>query len=305
MAFDKDYSSRRGYDEAFLRPGKSDGRVFLPVLGTALARLATPLVDAPKSNVLHYHHYSVVMHRKRRFAIYSAANIDYRGRYALARPKDVWRLDPRIPAEAQVGEAFYANNQFDRGHLTRREDLEFGATSPAALLAAADTCHWTNCTPQHAKFNEGKQLWQGLELHILEHAVLQDHFRAQVLTGPVFGAKDPLLPGFADTLYPLRYWKIVAALDAKGALFATAYVLDQRGVIAEFGVKDAPAIPFTPYKTFQTQIGEIERLTGLAFQAGKGTGRVDLGAFDPLARTKDAGPLYRELGSVADAVLAA
>ena len=69
-------------------------------------------------------------------------------------------------------EAFYTHNQFDRGHLTRREDMEFGADQTEALTSAADACHWTNCTPQHARFNESAQLWQGLEKRILEQAAV-------------------------------------------------------------------------------------------------------------------------------------
>jgi DNA/RNA endonuclease G (NUC1) len=54
-----------------------------------------------------------MMHRKRRFAIYSAANVSF-GRYLMGRPSDVWRLDPRIPQEAQVGQFYYARNKFVR-----------------------------------------------------------------------------------------------------------------------------------------------------------------------------------------------
>jgi len=148
MAFDGDYSNRKGFDTAFLRPGKQDGQVFLPQLSPALAKKAAPLIASPKDNVLPYRHFSVVMHKARRFAIHSAANVDFKGRFQLTRPKDVWRFDPRIAPEAQVGEAFYTNNQFDRGHLTRREDQEFGATQAQAIDAALDTCHWSNCTPR-------------------------------------------------------------------------------------------------------------------------------------------------------------
>jgi len=69
-------------------------------------------------------------------------------------------------------EAFYTHNQFDRRLLTRREDMEFGADQTEALTSAADACHWTNCTPQHARFNESAQLWQGLEKRILEQAAV-------------------------------------------------------------------------------------------------------------------------------------
>jgi len=192
MALEDDYSGHKGFDPAFLGAGKADGRVFLPDLSPALAKQATTLSASPKETVLRYRNYSVVMHRIRRFAIYSAANVDFKGRFELARPKDRWRFDPRIPAEMQVGESFYTGNAFDRGHLTRREDQEFGPTPQEAINAAADTCHWTNCMPQHARFNERRELWQGLEHHILEEAVDKDHFRAQVITGPVFDAADPV-----------------------------------------------------------------------------------------------------------------
>ena len=282
MAFDDDYSDRKGFDPAFLRPGRADGQVLLPALSPALAQRATTLLAQPKENVLKYRHFSVVMHKTRRFAIYSAANVDFKSRHELARPKDVWRIDPRIPSEAQVADDFYTHNAFDRGHLTRREDQEYGATAADAIGAAADTCHWTNCAPQHAKFNEGSQLWQGLKRHILEQAVDKDHFRAQVITGPAFDATDPMLPGFEETPYPLRYWKVVAAVSRSGKLFATAYVLDQRDTIAQFGLRGAPDVPFTPFKTYQTTIAAIEKLSQLKFTGTRGASRMSLSAFDPL-----------------------
>ena len=284
MAFDANYEDRKGFDPAFLRPGKADAQVLLPALAPALAKKATTLTKQPKEIVLRYRHFSVVLHGVRRFAIYSAANVDFKGRYDLARPKDVWRADPRISLDAQVGESFYSGNAFDRGHLTRREDQEFGSSPDIAIAAAADTCHWTNCTPQHARFNEGSQLWQGLERHILEEAVDADHFRAQVITGPVFDSKDPVLAGFESTPYPLRYWKVVAAVNRSGKLFATAYLLDQRDTIAQYGLRGAPDAPFTPFKTYQTTIASIERLTQLTFTGTKGSSRMSLSAFDPLTQ---------------------
>lgn len=288
MVFDANYDDRRGYDPAFLRPGKLDGRVFLPVLGARLAAQAAPLLGRkPGSFVLDYHHYSVVMHKVRRFAIYSAASIDFSHRYAIPRHKDVWRVDPRISADLQVTGECYRNNAFDRGHLTRREDLEYGVDEASAVASANDTCHWTNCTPQAATFNEGKQLWAGLELHILERAVEKNRFRAQVITGPVFSARDAPVPGFPGVRYPGRFWKVVAAINASDKLFATAYLLDQRREITP--ERAAPEVPFAPFKTFQTTIARIESLTDLTFACGKGAARVPLQSFDPLAKARIAG----------------
>ena len=275
--FDEDYSKRKGYDPNFL--GKAAHRVAFPVLGDALEAVAAPLLKPKNGNkhVLHYHNYSVVMHAQRRLPIYSAANISFAHRFEMSRPPDVWRRDPRILAEYQLENWYYASNQFDRGHMTRREDLEFGATPKVALASAADTCHWTNCTPQHARFNQNKEIWQGIERYLLEISILEGAFNAQVITGPILDDGDP---EYRKVKYPLQFWKVVAALTAKGSLFATAYLASQEAIIASFGI-EVTEVPFGAYKTYQTKIAEIERLTGLAFMCGAGDKR-SLRELDPL-----------------------
>lgn len=168
VPFDASYADCKGYDKGFLGQGKL--RVNFPKLSADLESKVSRLLKPVDGNeyLLHYHNFSVVMHAQRRFAIYSAANVRHSQRFLMSRPGDVWRVDPRIPIEHQVSNFYYKNNQFDRGHLTRRVDLEFGGSMEVALQSAADTCHWFNCVPQHAKFNQGKQLWQGLEAYVLE-----------------------------------------------------------------------------------------------------------------------------------------
>ncbi|MFN6569583.1 DNA/RNA non-specific endonuclease [Dendronalium sp. ChiSLP03b] len=261
--FDPNYDNRKGYNPDFLGTKYHIG---LPKLSPGLEVEATELISPSENNryILHYNNFSVVMHRKRRFAIYSAANVSFGNRFEMSRPRDVWRLDPRIPQDAQIGEFYYAKNQFDRGHLTRREDLEFGDTPQTALASAGDTCHFTNCTPQHSGFNQSIQIWQGIERHILEDAIIAGRYNAQIFTGPIFDDSDP---EYKRVPYPLQYWKIAAAIDSDGKLFATAYLASQADVIARLGIE--ADIPFAPFKTFQVKISEIERLTGLTFVYGK------------------------------------
>jgi endonuclease G len=245
-----------------------------------LAAEAEPLLVPGSKNkcVLHYHNFSNVMHAKRRFAIYSAANVSFAQRYDMSRPEDVWRRDPRIRLDVQVENSYYVSNNFDRGHLTRREDLEFGPSPQDALASAADTCHWTNCTPQHSQFNQNKEVWQGIERHLLENAIVKNHFNAQVFTGPVFDEGDP---EYRRIQYPQQYWKVVAALDASGKLFATAYILSQVDIIDQFGIE--AEVPFGPYKTYQVKISEVERLTGLKFSyTEQGKAKAPLRERDPL-----------------------
>lgn len=283
VPFDATYKDRKGYDDGFL---DRDGvRVHLPELQPALKAVATKLIEPPDGtdpHVLKYHNYSLVMHSERKFAIYSAANVDFAGRFDMSRPPDVWRQDPRIPLDKQISNFYYVNNQFDRGHLTRREDLEFGETRKAALQSAADTCHWTNCTPQHAHFNQNKQLWQGVERHVLEDTIENGNFKAQVITGPVLQDEDPVWERFKEIQYPVKFWKVVAATNSDGDLFATAYILDQTEVIAQYGIEAAPLVPFSPFKTFQVPIAEVEKQTNLLFHATVGGTKRSLSDFDPL-----------------------
>jgi endonuclease G, mitochondrial len=261
--FDSNYDNRKGYNPEFLG---AEHQVGFPKLSPGLESEVTELSKPQKNNkyILHYNNYSVVMHRKRRFAVYSAANVSFGDRYLMGRPSDVWRIDPRIPQEAQVGNSYYARNKFDRGHLTRREDLEFGKTPEQALSSAGDTCHFTNCTPQHAGFNQSRQIWQGIERHVLEEAIVKGKYNAQILTGPIFDDSDP---DFKAIQYPVQYWKIAAALNSAGELFATAYLASQVDVIARLGIE--ADVPFSPFKLFQVKISEIERLTGLTFVYGQ------------------------------------
>ena len=280
--FDRDYSKRKGYDPNFL---DKEHPVALPRLSKGLEKAVTRLEEPEGDNeyILHYFNYSVVMHQKRRFAIYSAANVSAALRFKLRRPHDVWRFDPRIPQEAQVGESYYANNNFDRGHLTRREDLEFGNTIIDALGSAGDTLHFTNCTPQHHGFNTNKQIWQGIEAHVLEDSIIKGHYNAQIFTGCIFDDADP---EYRKIQYPVQFWKIAVALNSSGNLFATAYLASQSEVITQKGIE--ADVPFTPFKTFQVKISEIERLTGLTFVCGKEGKEKSLSGFDPLETFKPA-----------------
>jgi endonuclease G len=277
VPFDPDYTTRQGYRTDFL--GKGDKIVGFPQLSAALKQEAAPIIDPINGNkfILHYLNYSVVMHKTRRFAMYSAANVSFAHRFEMGRPEDTWRIDPRISANHQVGNFYYKSNQFDRGHLTRREDLEFGLTPQDALASAGDTCHYTNSTPMHAQFNQNREIWQGIERHVLEDAIVNGRVNAQIITGSVF---DELDPEYRGIQYPLQYWKIVAAINSKGKLFATAFIASQEAVVAQFGI-EVTEVPVGPFKTFQTRISEIERLTGLIF-VSDGNGKTSLSEADPL-----------------------
>src|SRR5262249_52419840 len=145
-----------------------------------------------EDNILKYTHYSVLMNVDRRMAFYSVVNIDGNQSENLNRGTDKWYYDPRLDLSLQLGDELYGNenvpggNYFDRGHLTRRLDPVWGGV---AELANDDTFHWTNCSPQYKGFNQGDDLWQGLENYILYNTDQED-IKATVFNGPIFADDD-------------------------------------------------------------------------------------------------------------------
>ncbi|GAA2774037.1 hypothetical protein GCM10019017_17890 [Streptomyces showdoensis] len=135
-----------------------------------------------------------------------------------------------------------------------------------ADAANTDTFHFTNAAPQADVFNQGKQLWQGLENYLLDHAAEYDR-KLVVLTGPVLQDSDPPYRGIQ---VPLRFWK-VAAFMQDGALASTAYVLDQSPDLsrdAERALAGATAgapPPLGPYRTYQVPVSDVAEITELEF----------------------------------------
>ncbi|MFF5785822.1 DNA/RNA non-specific endonuclease [Streptomyces sp. NPDC012693] len=243
-------TDRTGYDEAFLGP---------------VVPLPVPAREAVETVILPYTHFTVVFRPDRRLAAATAVCIEGRELQEDVPRDDVWLFDPRLPEEQQAGNAVYRNNSLDRGHLVRRLDPVWGPMA-TALRANADTFHYTNAAPQADVFNQGKQLWQGLENHLLDHAASYDR-KLTVLTGPVLQDSDPPYRGVQ---VPLRFWK-VAAFVQDGALAAAAYVLDQSPDLSRdaeralAGAKAGAPPPLGPFRTYQVPVSDVAEITELEF----------------------------------------
>ncbi len=213
-------------------------------------------------------HQTVLLRPDRRLAAVAAVDLDG------ARLVDVdrsggWRLDPRAPAEAQTGPEVYARNDLDRGHLIRRRDPCWGPQE-VAEQASRDTFTYPNAAPQVAVFNQSKDLWLGLEDHVL-HAADAAGARLRVLTGPVLVSDDPVYRGCA---LPRSFWKVAAWRGDDGGLAATGYLLDQSDLLAAFlatvearpegdGAHPRAEPDLGAYRTFQVAIADLADLTGL------------------------------------------
>lgn len=228
-------------------------------------------------------HFTVLLDPARRLALATTVDVDGSALRDVPRSDD-WHLDPRVPADEQAGPALYAANDLDRGHLVRRRDPVWGTTAEAAR-AERETFAYPNAAPQAAAFNQSAALWNGLEDHVLDHA-LAHRLRLVVHTGTVLAPDDPVYRGVA---VPRRFWKVVAwaarrpadggtspaeggadggagpADAAPGALAATAFVLDQTASLGRIDLRAAPddVPPLGPFRTFQVPVADVEALAAV------------------------------------------
>ncbi|MGY4816872.1 DNA/RNA non-specific endonuclease [Pseudomonas chlororaphis subsp. piscium] len=261
---DLNYDSRMGFDQDFL----GIETPFPAVLDNKLIAL-TKAGEA----IIHYEHFSVVLHQERRLAIFTASNVDGSPRVKHPEPgykytrdeltglkendSEKWLLDPRIDERFQIPDRFYTkdNGAFDKGHIVRREDVCWGDTFAQVQRANGDTFHLTNCSPQRGNFNQsGKNgIWGQLENFIGAQA---DEERFCIFAGPVLSKDDEFFPGTERVQIPSRFWKVVCALK-KGKLQVFAFVLEQ----------DLSSIPMEFYinadwKVRQKPLKELEEIVG-------------------------------------------
>lgn len=278
VTIDTNYGKRSGYRADFLPKSK----VPLPVLSGTLAKQVAPLIagqPAAAGGLLKYEHFSLQLHKTRRVAIYTATNIDgdtYKqvdrdtGQVA-ASEADTWFKDPRVSERYFLGQDFYSatSRYFDRGHLTRRSDPTWG-TAKQAERANADTFHFSNCSPQHFRFNQYTTYWQGLERYILENGVLTTGplSRLCVFQGPLYN--DAIDMWIDDEIQiPSSFWKVVVWRGAKG-LKSVGMVADQLQLLGEERGKgvarpiEGQQIDVAQWRVHVQDIGER---TGLSFDA--------------------------------------
>ncbi len=236
---DLDFSTRTGYDDGFLG-------LKIPLPEVLDESVVSRLEDG--SFVVSYEHFSLVLDKNRRLALFTASNVDAdprrkepeagrdytrRGLTGLdENDKEKWFTDPRLPALHQLPNRFFDKDRksFDKGHIVRREDVAWGDSFDQVRRANGDTFHVTNCSPQIASFNRSMLggIWGELENVILEQAETE---RYSLLAGPVMRDDDRVFRGVDDdgtTLVkiPRQFWKIVVARSGD-ELQTFAFVLDQ------------------------------------------------------------------------------
>ncbi|RLK52860.1 DNA/RNA non-specific endonuclease [Microbacterium telephonicum] len=224
------------------------------------ADVAGDVRTVDRSTWLDYTHFSLSMSLERRLARIVAWNIDGRALVpgeTVPRSGVDFRLDPRVPADGQVGDELYARNDLDRGHVARRADLLWG---PDAARANEDSFFFTNITPQRSAFNQASRggLWGRLEDDLLALATL-DRARIVVFGGPVLTDADPVYRGIG---IPTAFWKAFV-YEIDGAPRAQAFLLRQ-----SLDGLGTGAFPDDEWRTYRLPFARLVTATG-----------VDLGAY--------------------------
>ena len=272
LNFDTDYGDRIGYDEDFL--GR-ERQALMPTIDPASKGQIAP--TRKRGSILHYHHFSAMVHAKKRMPVLSAGNVDYSkgSRRGIKDRKafggDEWRIDDRMDEKFQLPRGFYDRwKKLDYGHLVRRDDNCWGASFKEIEFANADTFHLTNCTPQHEAFNRDKfgfhGLWGQLENHIASQASSDRALaRLCVFAGPIFSSKDLKLPDeeLGNVFVPLAFWKVVVAPSASSTVRVFGFITSQKQNLKD----DPPFEEFTPegFTDEQASLSKIEEATIIRF----------------------------------------
>jgi len=277
----RDYARCEGYLEDFMGV-----HIPMPTPSAQLRKQLAFRVDSPGSSLLKYFHYTSMQHALRRVPVVRAINVQGRHRYtALGRDSriDNWVRDNRIDIDAQLNDDWYARSGFDRGHLSRREDAEWGSTMAAAKRAADFTCSYANAIPQVPALNRAifgyHGLWGTLEAKLLEAGVEKEtgkSARICVFGGPLFKDDDPV---FKAVQVALDCFKVVVWYDGNGKLRTTCFRLSQEDLVGqvEFEVLRFDQV----FKTYQCPLAQIEAWTRLKFAAVMHQGDTSSGGVEP------------------------
>lgn len=267
----------KGYNSNFLSQEAEVLTVAVPQLNSEQLEDVVTTIDLLQP-LLHYINYSIQLSATHKFPFFTAANIDGK-LFKKAPRKDNWRKDPRINTDEQWGEELYraAKSDFDKGHLTKREDVQWGETIALARSAADTTFFYTNAVPQHPGLNQ--DIWLSLEDYILHKETVNRGLRVCVFSGPVLSNSNPFFVTrvLGDTIQlPILFWKVVVYPKADGKLYRVGFMMSQNRLFIDSGIVKGLALKFAEENlfmqfddaaTYQVNISLIESLTGLTMPA--------------------------------------
>ncbi|MBK8193972.1 MAG: DNA/RNA non-specific endonuclease [Lewinellaceae bacterium] len=278
-------ASENGYQPTFI--GKNL-KVDLPVLGSEKHHEPAPVKGEEKA-LLTYPHFSVALSKLRKLPLYAAVNIDGKKFQEITRTdlfggSDRWSVDPRA-GEYQWGNDLYSasGSEFDKGHMVKREDPQWGENLDQATEAARSTFYFSNCAPQVGDLN--RKEWRSLEDYILKKESSQNKLKINVFTGPVLSENDPVfvtpvkgeqVPDTDPVLESCLFYKRRPdpqqgrlSDGTKKLLFKNNIVREKEEELEAVVVKPKLFDDYDDAATYQVNINLIEQLTGLTFSHAK------------------------------------
>ncbi|NMH89578.1 DNA/RNA non-specific endonuclease [Flavivirga algicola] len=267
-----------GYSDTFL----GNTAIHPPVIAqNELDKFKTNGLEASQY-MLDYSNYSVFQNPFRKFPYFTIANIDgelfkHVTRKELFSGKgDKWSKDSRIPKEHQLGRELYTaeRSDFDKGHLTKREDVQWGAEDDEAISAAESTFFFTNAVPQVDRLNRG--IWRRIEDYILHHEVVKNSLKISLFTGPILQENDPdfVTPVKDEVIkLPYMFWKVIYYLK-NGELHRTGFLTSQKRKLEERRIvrpvmrgddEEDLFMNFKDAETYQVRVDFIEKIANLKF----------------------------------------
>lgn len=211
--------------------------------------------------VVPYIHYSLIMSKSTKQALYSAANVDNNNQQTVSGHKGrKWFIDDRVGRENQVTNDAYKGTPWDRGHLTRRTAITWGDCS-TALAASNDSCSYTNASMQHKRFNEDE--WRVPETAVAKFSLAKDN-KLTVMTGPIFSICDRFFTkqyGFEPVRIPSGFWKTLTYVDQNDQLVTAAYIFFQDTDT----LRTTKAKQRIKLRNFRVTTTELQLWTGLQF----------------------------------------
>lgn len=255
----------QGYDEKFI-PNQ-----IVPLPKLNLIQVSDLASDFDGNDVIKYINYSLQQSASFRFPFFTATNIDGKAFKQISR-EGSWRKDPRLSKTLQLGKELYGvpKSDFDRGHMTKREDVQWGQTENIALNAAKSTFYYTNSVPQHKDLNQ--KIWRSLEDYILHTEAKQNDLRICVFTGPVLSLSNPYFVtpiNDKQIQIPSLFWKVVIFQKEDGKLYRVGFMMSQNKllvanhIIEQLESDDKIFMQFDNADTYQVNISVIENVTGL------------------------------------------
>ena len=264
----------KGFEVTFL---DQESPIPFPTLAEETAE--TALKDG---EVFPFTHFSIVMNKNRKFAIYCAHNIDLDKRRDIERENNNWHFDDRIGERNQVGNWLYqggSQDLWDRGHLVTRDDVGWGEEDDRehkeAINADYDSFCWANIAPQHKVFHAGD--WGKLERWIVERTGSRNK-KLSVFTGPIYTEGDREYCGYKKPLgcniqIPAGFWKVVFYIGTDDKLHSAAFKMIQDDYWKNEPREEHNTLEkylllenFKVLEKYQVPLTTITKITGIKFK---------------------------------------